>query len=295
MSDVADDMMDEAMAWHDERETCPTCGKWYLPGYGPCPTCEDGSDELSQEDQLEHETETPETEQQQDELLPFPGAADRPNEVHMHPADAAEMGILVAAGVDVDESEAAYRERLLTELYETTGFQPTELSDADKAAMDCALDDVLQHIGILQAQIGHTATIAERKARVIQDWFEEQVAGPRRRIAFLEGEAKRIAEHIRPHTFGKKKSKDLPHGVVKFNQGKGSVVVDDVKKAVAFAKQKNIPVATVETVGKDDLREFIKSVGEDTFAKDHADKAGFRFEPGVEKFSLTARLPEPDA
>lgn len=53
MGDVADDMMDEAQRWHDEKQKCKR-GHWYVEDGWGCYSCE-VEDEENCEREMEHE------------------------------------------------------------------------------------------------------------------------------------------------------------------------------------------------------------------------------------------------
>lgn len=235
------------------------------------------------------------------EMLPFPGGEPTASDLITEPENMSsdEINALLAEdaepepepenGTETEEVVAQRTKELLDEMYGAIGYTRIDLELADKAHLAVALDEIMEKIGTLQAEINLTADIADRRTRVIQEWFDEQVAAPRRRVAFLIVEAERISRACRTDIFGKKKSRVLPHGTVKFTQGSGSIIIDDEAKAVAFAEANTIPVETKKVVGKKDLHQFIASKGDGEF---DAAVAGFRLEPSEEKFSIQVRAPE---
>lgn len=219
------------------------------------------------------------------DLLPAPGG-----EIIYHEAPVIpDTTSTVVVVVDEDGNEDREQSAALTELLDSMGYQRPEVEGASATDLVCALDDIAEKIGSIDADIEQAAAIAERRTSVIRDWFEEQVAGPRRRREWLIAEARRISEAARALIFGKKKSRSMPHGVVKFTQGKGSIEIYDEKKAIAFAEKHGIPVQTKKVVSKDDLRAYIDSVGEVSAIDD----AGFRLVPSPENFSFQAKPERP--
>jgi hypothetical protein len=130
---------------------------------------------------------------------------------------------------------------------------------ADRTGLDIHIDQLLERIGELRAEVAHVEDVAARRAAMIDRWRDDEVTRLERQARYLE---ERIRLHAVAYTFEKgKKSRALPHGQFGFQKVRMKVVVKDKAAALAFAKLEEIPVKVEESVLLTPLKEYVESTG----------------------------------
>lgn len=131
-----------------------------------------------------------------------------------------------------------------------------DLIPTDPVQRDAEIDAALERLAELEAEVEQNNQIAERRMDTIRLWRD---AENERLSGNLDYWRMRINALVTGYDFGKKKSRNLPHGTFGTRQKGGGIEIIDADAALAFAKSKGIPLK--ESVGKTALKEWHESTG----------------------------------
>jgi hypothetical protein len=132
---------------------------------------------------------------------------------------------------------------------------PTEAAPSE-AEREC--DRLLLALASVREEIAANKRVHDADADRVAQWFNRVNASPVRQEAWLLDMIEHVAQFV--PTFGKKKSRDLPHGVIGWRKNPERIVVEDEAAALAWAKARGLPVKTAETVAVPDLTRAWKEV-----------------------------------
>jgi ssDNA-binding Zn-finger/Zn-ribbon topoisomerase 1 len=112
------------------------------------------------------------------------------------------------------------------------GWSIATLADADWA---------LKRLGDLKAEIASHQEIHERNVARLKLRLEHLVAKAERGVAFFEGQLKAFAESNKDKLLtGRKKSRELQHGVLGFRAPRGGLQLTDPDKFVRWAEENKL-------------------------------------------------------
>lgn len=175
---------------------------------------------------------------------------------HLQDTDVSPMSAeaLAAADDDWERQQEQEREAFFRSL--DLGFAVAEDID-DPVNTDVAVDFYLERLVEREAEIARNGEIAARRKAMIDAWLQEANAQHEREAAWLRLQIEAFA---RTYDFGKKKSRSLPHGTFGFRTRAGTLEIQDMPAAVAFAEANELEVK--KTVNKTPLLAHFKATGE---------------------------------
>lgn len=139
------------------------------------------------------------------------------------------------------------------------------LPDGDtRTERELRLDYLLEKIRAERQEIQQVEAFTERRVKMIRDHCERETAKHRRRIAWLEDQARKCvpldAERFQKE-YGKK-SVNLPHGKVGYRHKSETVEIEDTSKALEWVKENGIDFSVSERVTKTPVLDWIREHGE---------------------------------
>lgn len=130
---------------------------------------------------------------------------------------------------------------------------------ADPVELDRWIDWRLRRIQQLVQQQKKNAEVVRTEIEKLTEWRDGENASLQRSIDWFE---QQVVAAAHGYDFGDKKSRKLPHGTFGKRLVGGRTVITDMAAAVAFAREKGVPVKVVESVMVSDIKEYIESTGE---------------------------------
>lgn len=100
------------------------------------------------------------------------------------------------------------------------------------ASIDARMDYFLELLAEMEREDAHDAAVARARVDQINRWLEVQRERREKRTAYLHSQIELMADG---YDFGRKKSRDLPHGVVGFRKKAASVEIVDKAAAIEWA------------------------------------------------------------
>lgn len=148
----------------------------------------------------------------------------------------------------------AEMEAWLTEPPDNVEVPPDDLSDADRRLH---ADRLLRRIAAAERELKAIADVTGPEFARLTAFVEDRAAGPRRIIvealAALEGFMRAERERIGPRF----SSLTLPHGTLRLNATRASLVVADETMAVAALKTAGLDELVEESVAKAPLKKLV--------------------------------------
>lgn len=112
-------------------------------------------------------------------------------------------------------------------------------------AMDARVDYYLEMLSDLEAQSKHDADVVRLRVAALNLWLDQKNERREKRASWLTHQIEAIAAG---YDFGKKRSRDLPHGVFGFRKKAATVEIVDPALAKEWARLK-CPEALTKTEG----------------------------------------------
>jgi phage host-nuclease inhibitor protein Gam len=151
--------------------------------------------------------------------------------------------------------------------------------------IDARADMMLEALADLERAAVADAMVARERIDTIERWLARQNAGRDRRTQWLTAQIEALAVG---YDFGKKKSRDLPHGVFGYRAKRPTVEIVDKATAIEWATV-HCPEAVKDRATKDLTKtELVKLVTERGIHLD-PDTTGLRFVDEREDFYINPR------
>jgi hypothetical protein len=128
----------------------------------------------------------------------------------------------------------------------------------DPVERDTKIDEALGRLHALEREVQRNNMIAERRIDPIVQWRDAENSRLENEKQFY---LQRLQTLATGYDYGKKKSRNLPHGTFGLRQTGGGLAIVDQDAVIAFAEEHKIPVAVKRSVAVADLKEWSKSTG----------------------------------
>lgn len=154
--------------------------------------------------------------------------------------------------------------------------------------IEARADYFLELVGELDAEDARDEHVARLRIAHIEHWLTIQRGRREKRRVWLSEQLEALAAAI---DFGRKKSRDLPHGVLGYRAKRATVEITDTALARTWAEQ-HCPAAVKErtssSLTKTEIIELVKTSGI------HLDPAttGMRFVDDRDEFYITPQHPD---
>lgn len=175
-----------------------------------------------------------------------------------------------------DQEEA--REAFLRSLDPGVPFFSDE--PGDRAQRDAYLDRYLEALAGLEKSIAENRRVAENRKAMIDRWLSSENERAEREAAWLR---RQIEAFAAGYDYGKKRSRNLPHGTFGVRKAPDQVVITDPAKALEFAEGNGVEIRVVREVQKKPLAAF---VAEHTDFQPDPEEDGWEIAPGAEQFYI---------
>ncbi len=145
---------------------------------------------------------------------------------------------------------------------------------ADPVRRDLYLDRLLARLAEIEGDAARNRAIAQEQTAHIDRWLQGANGTLERQAEWLRQGIEAAAQG---YDFGRKRSRDLPHGRFGYRRSPERLEILDMEAAAIFAEANGLPVK--RSVDKAPLREWAQHTGEVP--------PGTEIVPGAEKFYVT--------